>query len=133
MTDILHEALQPFRSDFEPTMKAILTSLTRTTSLIMDAYADVINTPYHETSDIDVKREDTAFLADLRHHHDILIRSVTYELDILQRVGKPKPKNRYFNFKDGEVVEVDREHYAGTPEDEDNPGGVVYSYNAPDL
>lgn len=133
MTDTLHEALKNFRSDFEPTMKAMLTSLTRTTSLIMDAYEDILNTPYDTADDIDVKKEDTVFLADLRHHHDMLLHSVTYELDALQTIGIPRKVERYFNFENGDLVEVDKAHFAGLPdEDEDDTGGVVHSFNAPE-
>ena len=134
MSGKLHEALQDFRSDFEPTMKAMLSSLTRTTSMIMDAYASIIDAPYQGTSDIDVKKEDTVFLADLRHHHDLLIHSVTYELDVLQTIGQPRYVERYFNFVNDDLVEVDKEHFAGLPEkDEGNPNGIVHSYGSPDL
>lgn len=127
MNDTLHEALKNFRSDFEPTMKAMLTSLTRTTSLIMSAYENIINTD----DDADVKKEDTVFLADLRHHHDLLIHSVTYELDALQTIGLPRKVERYFNFENDDFVEVDKEHFAGLPdEDEDSSaGGRVLAFN----
>lgn len=131
MNDTLHEALKDFRSDFEPTMKAMLTSLSRTTSLIMSAYEDIIN---DTADDIDVKKEDTVFLADLRHHHDMLLHSVTYELDILQTIGTPRKVERYFNFENGDLVEVDKAHFAGLPEeDEDDTGGVVHSFNTPEM
>ena len=129
MTDILNEALQDFRSDFEPYMKSMLTQLTRTTSLIMDAYTSIIN----KQDDFSTTRENTNLLAELRHHHDLIIHSVTHELDILQRIGAPRKVERYFNFEHGDMVEVDKEHYAGLPdEDEDNAGGVVHSFNVPE-
>ena len=134
MTDTLHEALKEFRSDFEPSIKAMLTQLTRTSALIMNAYADIINAPFDTVEDIDVKKEDAAFLADLRHHHDMLLHSVSHEIDILQNIGSPRYVERYFNFKNDDLVEVDKQHYAGLPDEHENDtGGVVHSYNAPEL
>ena len=119
MNNIMHEALQDFRRDFEPSMKVMLSSLTRTTSLIMKAYEHILELPYDEPSDIDEKKLDTAFLADIRHHHDMLLHNVTYELDALRTIGTPRNVERYFNMQNGELVEVDKKEYAGLPDDDE--------------
>ena len=130
MSNTMYESLQSFRSNFEPTIKAIMSSLTRTTTTIMDAYANIIDAPYTEVSDIDVKREDSAFLASLRHHHDVIMHSVIHELDMLQTIGKPRYTERYFNMQDGELVEVDKKNYAGLPDEDE--GRVIAFGNAPE-
>ena len=47
--------------------------------------------------------------------------------------GTVRELTKYKSIESIDLVEVDKEHYAGLPdEDEDNAGGIVHAFNAPE-
>lgn len=112
MTPLLNEALIPLKNDMLPYIRSLQQQVLNTTVIIMDTYATLLDKPNSE-------QEDRNLLADLKHHHALLMHSLTHEIDILELVGKPREVERYINFIDGEPVEVPKSEWVGLPEGAD--------------
>ena len=134
MSDIINEALIPIKQEITPNIRAMMHQINRVNSIIINMYTALLEHPTENDDDRTVLAEDRNTLISLQHDQDIILHSLTHEADTLEGIGAPRKVERYFNFENGDLVEVDKEHYAGLPdEDEDNTGGVVHSYNVPDM
>lgn len=112
MTELINEALIPLRDELIPNIRSIISQITRTNTVIMNTYARLLNTGNNE-------QEDRDCLADLRHHHDLILHSLTHEADILEVIGTQRNVEKYYNFIDGEPVEVPKSEWVGLPDGAD--------------
>lgn len=109
MNDIINEALIPLKADMLPFIRSLQQQVLNTTTIIMDTYATLLDKPNSE-------QEDRDLLADLRHHHSLIMHSLCHEAEILSLIGGKRHVERYYNFIDGEPVEVPKSEWVGLPE-----------------
>lgn len=109
MTELLNEALIPLKQDMLPFVRSLEQSVLNSTTIIMNTYARLLDQPQSE-------QEDRELLADLKHHHALIMHSLVHEADILEIIGTQRNIERYFNFIDGDPVEVPRSEWVGLPD-----------------
>lgn len=109
MNELKCQKLIGFKDEILPLLKNIEFQVQAISDRIFDQYVRIVE----EGSST---KEERDFLADLRHHNTLLAYSLTHQIDELQTVGSQKTVERYYNFVDGEAVEVDKAHFAGLPD-----------------
>lgn len=110
MTDTINEALLPIKQQYEGHMKLVLEHIKTCNNIIFDKYEEMLNGEPPEAEDRDL-------LLELRRLNGIINHYVNHQVDLMHRIGKPRHVERYFNFENGEPVEVDKSEYVGTPDD----------------
>lgn len=112
MNNTICENLIPFRDHLLPIINNLIMQVAQSTTNIMNAYADLLNNGT-------ATEEDQTILAELRHHHNLIMHSLTHEADVLKSIGKPRKVEKYFNFENGDLVEVTKDKFVGLPESDE--------------
>ena len=133
MNNIINEALIPVKQELTPNIRAIMHQIMRMNTVIINMYTALLDDAAENDEDRTRLAEDRNTLVSLQHDQDIILHSLTHEADTLETIGAPRKVERYFNSVDGNLVEVDREHFAGLPEESENSqGGRVMTFGSPD-
>lgn len=116
MSDIINEALIPIKQEITPNIRAMMHQIHRVNSVIINMYTALLDHAAENDEDRTRLAEDRNTLISLQHDQDIILHSLTHEADTLEGIGAPRNVERYFNFENGDLVEVDKAHFAGLPE-----------------
>lgn len=99
------------RRSIAPIIQSFIDQIDRLEDDITSAYAQLASTPSQ------AQPSDLAALAEIRKSARMLRHNAVHIRDVIPTIGQ-RSVDKYFNVDDsGELVEVDKEHFVGLPDE----------------